>query len=70
MRGYRTWASLGLAAIAKALALKIGGVGLYRRLIPAALGIVIGHFVMAGGLWSIVGSFGGEAFRAYQVWFG
>lgn len=70
VRGYRTWASLGLAAIAKALALKIGGVGLYRRLIPAALGIVIGHFVMAGGLWSIVGSFGGEAFRAYQVWFG
>jgi len=70
VRGYRTWASLALAAIAKALALKLGGVGLYRRLIPAALGIVIGHYVMAGGVWSVIGSFGGEAFRSYQVWFG
>ncbi len=70
VRGYRTWAALLLAAIVKALALRIGGVGLYRRLIPGALGVVLGHFVMAGGIWSIVGAFGGEAFRAYQVWFG
>ena len=70
VRGYRTWAALLLAAIVKSLCLRIGGVGLYRRLIPAALGVVIGHFVVAGGIWSLVGAFGGEAFRAYQVWFG
>jgi len=45
-------------------------VSLYRRLVPAAIGVVLGHFVVAGGLWSIAALFGGEAFRRYQVWFG
>jgi len=70
VRGYRTWAPLALAAGVKTLVLRVGGVGLYRRLVPAALGVVLGHFVMAGGVWSIAGAFGGEAFRTYQVWFG
>jgi len=69
-RGYRAWGGLLLAAIIKALAVRIGGVGLYRRLIPAAIGLVLGHFVLAGGAWSLAAVFGGERFRAYQVWFG
>jgi len=70
VRGYRTWAALLVAATVKGLALRLGGVGLYRRLIPAALGVVLGQFVVAGGIWSLIGAFGGEAFRSYQVWFG
>ena len=69
-RGYRAWGGLLIAAIVKALAVRVGGVGLYRRLIPAAIGVVLGHFVLAGGVWSLAAVFGGEAFRRYRVWFG
>jgi len=69
-RGFKVWGALLLVAIVKSLAVRIGGIGLYRRLIPGAIGVVLGHFVLAGGLWSIIAVFGGEAFRAYQVWFG
>ncbi|MEN6548787.1 MAG: DUF6785 family protein [Armatimonadia bacterium] len=69
-RGYRVWGGLFFAAIIKAIAVRLGGVGLYRRLIPAAIGLVLGHFVLAGGVWSIAAMFGGDAFRSYQVWFG
>jgi hypothetical protein len=68
-RGYRAWASLLVAAGAKSLVTHLGGVHLYRRLIPAAIGVIIGHYVVAGGIWSLVGAFGGEAYRSYQVWF-
>ena len=69
-RGYRAWGPLLLAAMLKSVAIRLGGVSLYRRLVPAAIGVVLGHFVVAGGLWSIAALFGGEAFRRYQVWFG
>ncbi len=69
-RGYRAWGGLFIAAIIKALAVRLGGVGLYRRLVPGAIGFVLGHFVLAGGVWSLVSAMGGEAFRTYQVWFG
>jgi len=69
-RGYRAWGGLLLAAILKSVAVHLGGVRLYRRLIPGAIGVLLGHFVLAGGVWSIAALFGGEAFRAYQVWFG
>lgn len=68
-RGYRAWASLLVAAGAKSLAIRLGGVSLYRRLIPAAIGVIIGHYMVAGGVWSLVAAFGGEAYRGYQVWF-
>ena len=69
-RGYRAWGGLFIAAIIKSLAVRLGGVGLYRRLVPGAIGFVLGHFVLAGGVWSLVSAMGGEAFRTYQVWFG
>jgi hypothetical protein len=68
-RGYRSWASLLVAASAKSVALRLGGVTLYRRLIPAAIGVIIGHYIVAGGIWSLVAASGGEAYRGYQVWF-
>jgi hypothetical protein len=70
-RGYRTWGMMIIAGLVKAAALRIGGVRLYRRLIPLFLGIVIGHFVVAGMIWGTLASFGGERVRrAYPVWFG
>ena len=69
-RGHQAWSGLALAAALKSLAIRLGGVGLYRRLVPAAIGVVIGHFVVSGGIWSIAAVFGGEAYRSYQVWFG
>ncbi len=69
-RGYRAWSGMLFPAIAKSLAVRLGGVSLYRRLIPAAVGIVLGHFIIGGGVWSIIALFGGEAYRGYQVWFG
>lgn len=69
-RGYRVWGGLLFAALAKALAMRLGGVRLYRRLVPGAVGLILGHFVLAGGVWGLAAVFGGEAFRAYQVWFG
>ncbi len=69
-RGYRAWGGLMFAAMTKSLAVRLGGVSLYRRLIPGAVGVVLGHFIVGGGVWSIVALFGGEAYRAYQIWFG
>jgi len=69
-RAYVAWGSLLPAAIVKALAVRLGGVRLYRRLVPGAIGVVLGHFVVAGGVWTIIALFGGEAFGAYKVWFG
>ncbi len=69
-RGYRAWGGLLFAAITKGIAVRLGGVALYRRLIPAAVGVVLGHFIAGGGVWSIIALFGGEAHRAYQIWFG
>ncbi|MFP3904883.1 MAG: DUF6785 family protein, partial [Armatimonadota bacterium] len=69
-RGYRAWGGLMIAAIVKSIAVRVGGVRLYRRLIPAAVGIVLGHFVVGGGIWSLIALFGGEAHRSYQIWFG
>jgi hypothetical protein len=69
-RGYRVWGGLAGAAIVKSLAVRLGGVSLYRRLIPGAIGLILGHFIIAGGVWSFAAVLGGEAFRSYQVWFG
>jgi hypothetical protein len=69
-RGYRAWGGLFFAAIVKSIAVRLGGVSLYRRLIPGAVGVVLGHFIVGGGVWSIAALFGGEAYRAYQIWFG
>jgi len=32
--------------------------------------VVLGHFIVGAGIWSIIALFGGEAHRSYQVWFG
>ncbi|MCS6860107.1 MAG: hypothetical protein NZT92_07300 [Abditibacteriales bacterium] len=67
------WWSFFLVWCIKAIVLKIGGVKLYKQLVPGFLGFALGHFFMAGmvwGLFSITGLITEEVFRRYAVWFG
>jgi hypothetical protein len=52
----------------KTITLRIGGVGLYRRLAPGFLAFTVGHFFSVG-IWSLVGLLAGEWVRRYIVWF-
>ena len=64
------WGAFLAAWVFKLLITKLGGIGLYRKLVPAFLGIALGHFFTAGILWGILGTMGNEIFRRYGVWFG
>jgi hypothetical protein len=64
------WGAFLSVWVVKKLITRIGGIGLYRRLIPGFLGIALGHFFTAGILWGILGTMGNEIFRRYGVWFG
>jgi hypothetical protein len=66
--GYHLWASFLLVWGVKTIILRLGGARLYRRLIPLFLGLAIGHFVVAGGVWGLVSAFSEHA-RRYVVWF-
>ncbi|MFQ5808366.1 MAG: DUF6785 family protein [Armatimonadota bacterium] len=67
--GSPTWAMFFLVWLTKSIALKVGGMRLYRRLIPFFLGIALGHFFTAGIVWGAIGSIG-EMYRRYVVHFG
>jgi uncharacterized membrane protein len=67
--GENSWGPLLLIVIIKSVCLRLGGMRLYRRLIPMFLGIAIGHFFAAGTVWALIASFGGEGFAEYPVWF-
>ncbi|MFQ6099239.1 MAG: DUF6785 family protein, partial [Armatimonadota bacterium] len=67
--GHPIWAPFFAIWLVKVISLRIGGMRLYRRLIPLFLGIALGHFFTAGVVWGIVGSFG-ELYRRYVVHFG
>ena len=42
----------------------------YRQLIPMFVGLVLGHYITAGVLYGIFGSFAAEGTRLYSVYFG
>ncbi len=46
--GSRFWAPFGLIWLVKGVLLRLGGVRLYRRLMPGFLGVVVGHFFFTG----------------------
>ena len=52
--GGQLWWAFFVAWVAKKTVLHIGGVQLYRRLIPAFLGLALGHFFTAGILWGSI----------------
>ena len=67
--GYHTWFALFVAWLCKLLILRLGGARLYRTAAPAFLGLAIGHFIVAGALWSLIGILNEDAARRYLVWF-
>ncbi len=67
--GSPLWGMFLWVWIVKSIILKVGGMSLYKQVIPFFLGIVIGHFVVAGVIWSFI-SLSGEVFRRYVVHFG
>ncbi len=67
--GENGWAALLTCTIIKQIALRIGGMRLYNRLLPFFLGVIVGHFFAAGTVWSLIASYGGEGFNKYPVWF-
>jgi hypothetical protein len=67
--GVNAWGPLASIVIVKGIILRLGGMRLYRRLIPLFIGMAIGDFFAAGLVWSLIASFGGEGFNNYPVWF-
>lgn len=68
--GHKLWAPLFVVWLVKALIFRVSGMSTYRALIPGFIGLALGHFFTAGMLYGLVGTFGGEQFRRYGVWFG
>jgi hypothetical protein len=50
---YTFWAAFVVAAVAKWVVLKYGGIRLYRRAAPFFLGLILGDFVI-GSFWNIL----------------
>jgi len=56
--------------IVKTVILKLGGMRLYKKLIPLFMGIILGHFITAGLIYGLLSLSEAEIFRRYGVWFG
>ena len=68
-QGLGVWGPFFIVWLIKTLVLRIGGMGMYRRLIPFFLGIVVGHFFTAGLVWGAISNIN-EMYRRYVVHFG
>lgn len=49
---------------------RYGGNRVYKYLVPGFLGFALGHFVVAGIIWGLLGATGKDLFLRYGVWFG
>jgi hypothetical protein len=67
--GHSVWFPIFMAWFWKTLILGLGGAHTYRRLTPLFLGLAIGHFLIAGGIWGLVGAFSEDVARRYLLWF-
>ncbi|HIE51653.1 MAG TPA: hypothetical protein EYP85_07815 [Armatimonadetes bacterium] len=68
--GHPLWGPLFFVWLLKWAILRLGGVTLYRRMIPFFIGIVLGHFFTAGLVWGIIGMVDEEITLKYVVHFG
>ncbi len=68
--GDLTWWPFLVVWVLKALVLRYGGSGLYRRMVPLFLGFALGHLVVAGVFWGLIAAFWPEAAKTYNVFFG
>lgn len=63
--------SLFIAWLVKWSLLRAGGLRLYREGLPFFIGLIVGHFTVAGIVWPVISLFiGRDAAAAYQVYFG
>lgn len=63
------WGPFFLVWIVKTIILRLGGMRMYRQLIPFFLGIVIGHFFTGGLVWGLLSIYN-EMYRRYMIHFG
>lgn len=63
------WAALLVVSIVKGIVLRLGGMRLYKAVLPFFLGSIVGEFFAAGFVWALIASYGGEGFNKYPVWF-
>ncbi|MFO7946349.1 MAG: DUF6785 family protein [Armatimonadota bacterium] len=68
--GELIWGPFFLVWIVKSIVFKLGGMRMYRQLIPLFIGLAVGHYFTAGILYGLFGTYGGEAVQRYGVWFG
>ena len=68
--GELVWGPFFIVWLIKSLVFKLGGMRAYRQLIPMFVGLVLGHYITAGVLYGIFGSFAAEGTRLYSVYFG
>ena len=58
-----------MAWACKGLILKAGGLPLYRRFIPLFLGLITGHYLIAGVIWPLLSVFlAPEASQLYHLY--
>ncbi len=67
--GSPIWGPFFIVWLIKSIVLRVGGMRLYRQLIPLFIGIVLGHFFTAGMIWGWLNLFF-DVQRAYTVHFG
>lgn len=63
------WGPFFLVWGIKTVVLRVGGMRLYRQLIPFFIGVVLGHFFTAGLVWGWLSLYN-EMYRRYSVHFG
>ena len=64
------WGPFFIVWFIKTIVFKLGGMRAYRQLIPAFIGLAVGHYITAGVVLNIIGLVGGESARNYKVIFG
>lgn len=67
VNGTQLWWAFLIAWSVKALVLRLGGVSLYRRLVPLFLGIAVGQFFIGGVVWGTLAIFIPDV--EYVIWF-